>query len=196
MQEQELPAEKEEIEIIIKRSHRKTLAIEVHHDGTVILRAPKRAGGKRIGAFLGRRRQWVADHYHKALERREMLSSVEMLSGEDIKALKEQARDHIREKVDLYSRQMGITYGKINIGCQKTRWGSCSSKGNLSFNCLLELVPEKAMDYVVLHELCHRVELNHSKAFWQLVGKWMPDYQEPKEWLKEHGQEIMAKIGR
>lgn len=192
---QDLSEEKEEIEIIIKRSHRKTLAVEVHQDGSVILRAPKRASNKRIGEFLDQRRQWIAKYYHKALKEKERLSSVDILSQEEIKELKEQAGKHIEEKVEYYSREMGITYEKIKIGCQKTRWGSCSSKGTLSFNCLLELGPEAVMEYVVVHELCHRVELNHSEKFWNLVEEWMPDFQLSKEWLKDHGQELMAKIG-
>ena len=71
------------------------------------------------------------------------------------------------------------------------RWGSCSSKGNLNFNCLLMLAPSEILDYVVVHELCHRKQMNHSKAFWLEVEKVLPDYKESIEWLKEEGCQLM-----
>ncbi|MDE6567167.1 MAG: M48 family metallopeptidase, partial [Lachnospiraceae bacterium] len=93
-----------------------------------------------------------------------------------------------------YARQIGVDYGRITIRNQKTRWGSCSGKGNLNFNCLLMLAPAEIQDYVVVHELCHRREMNHSPRFWAEVAKIMPDYQERRKWLKEHGQEIMRRM--
>ena len=76
---------------------------------------------------------------------------------------------------------------------QKTRWGSCSSDGNLNFNCLLMLAPEEVQNYVVVHELCHRRQMNHSKKFWDEVEKYDPDYKKQKKWLKDHGDEIMRR---
>ena len=77
---------------------------------------------------------------------------------------------------------------------QRTRWGSCSSSGNLNFNCLLALVPPAVLDYVVVHELCHRLEMNHSPRFWQEVGRVMPDYEEHKKWLRENGAELIERL--
>ena len=82
---------------------------------------------------------------------------------------------------------MGISYGMISIREQKTRWGSCSSKGNLNFNWKLILMPEEILDYVVVHELAHRKEMNHSRAFWAIVEQVLPDYQERRDWLKKNG---------
>lgn len=95
--------------------------------------------------------------------------------------------DVFRIIVEYFARQVGVDYGRITIRNQKTRWGSCSSKGNLNFNCLLMLAPAEILDYVVVHELCHRKEMNHSKAFWAEVEKVLPDYRESVKWLKEKG---------
>ena len=87
---------------------------------------------------------------------------------------------------------MGVTYGKITIRHQKTRWGSCSGTGNLNFNCLLMLVPEQVLDYVVVHELCHRKEMNHSPRFWKEVEAIFPEYREARKWLKDHGGSLIC----
>ena len=85
-----------------------------------------------------------------------------------------------------------MTYGRVSVRCQKTRWGSCSSKGNLNFNCLLMLTPDGVIDSIVVHELCHRKVMNHSGRFYAEVLKVMPDYAEHHGWLKEHGEMLLA----
>lgn len=89
---------------------------------------------------------------------------------------------------------MGISFGRITIRSQHTRWGSCSADGNLSFNCLLMFAPESVQDYVVVHELCHRKHMNHSPAFWAEVEKVLPDYRLQKAWLKEQGTSLLARL--
>ncbi len=89
---------------------------------------------------------------------------------------------------------MGVDYGRITIRAQRSRGGRCSGRGNLSFNCLLVLTPEKVRDYVVVHELCHRLEMNHSRAFWSQVERVMPDYRVQKAWLKEHGSALIRRL--
>ena len=93
-----------------------------------------------------------------------------------------------------YAPAVGVTYDRITIRSQRTRWGSCSSRGNLNFNCLLMLAPEKVVDYVVVHELCHRKEMNHSPRFWAEVERILPDYRQSKRWLKENGQSLMGQL--
>lgn len=83
---------------------------------------------------------------------------------------------------------MGVSYGSITVREQKTRWGSCSAKGNLNFNWKLVLMPEEILDYVVVHELAHRLQMNHSTEFWDEVEKILPDYRKRRQWLKENGQ--------
>lgn len=93
--------------------------------------------------------------------------------------------------VKKYASLMGVTYNRIIIRHQKTRWGSCTKTGNLSFNCLLMKMPENVRDYVIVHELTHRKELNHSTKFWTIVAEYCPWYKDAKQWLKENGQELM-----
>ena len=118
--------------------------------------------------------------------------NVEKLTSEEIKTLAEQALKLIPQRVEYFSRQVGVDYGRITIRNQKTRWGSCSSKGNLNFNCLLMLALAEILDYVVVHELCHRKEMNHSKAFWAEVEKVLPDYRESVKWLKKRNSQMIT----
>ncbi len=89
---------------------------------------------------------------------------------------------------------MEVDYGRITIRCQKTRWGSCSTKGNLNFNCLLMLAPSDVRDYVIIHELAHRKHMNHSKDFWKEVEIMIPDYKEKRKWLNTYGEDIMRRV--
>ena len=94
-------------------------------------------------------------------------------------------------RVAYYAEKLGVSYGKITLRQQKTRWGSCAANGNLNFNWLLILAPPEVLDYVVVHELCHRREMNHSQAFWKEVEKILPDYRERQKWLKDNGWRLM-----
>ena len=110
-----------------------------------------------------------------------------------VRSLSQQALQVIPERAACYAARIGVRYGRITIRLQKTRWGSCSSKGNLNFNCLLMLAPPEALDSVVVHELCHLKELNHSARFYSEVLRVFPDYRKWQKWLKENGDLIMAR---
>ena len=101
------------------------------------------------------------------------------------------AKEELPAIVKKYASLMGVSYNRITIRHQKTRWGSCTKTGNLSFNCLLMKMPENVRDYVIIHELAHRKELNHSTKFWTIVAEYCPWYKDAKLWLKENGQELM-----
>lgn len=103
----------------------------------------------------------------------------------EIAELKKLAKKYIPDRVAYYAALIPVSYGRIAIRCQKTRWGSCSQKGNLNFNCLLMKLPPEIIDYVVVHELCHRLQMNHSRLFWTEVEKVLPDYKKRRKWLKE-----------
>ena len=109
----------------------------------------------------------------------------------EIDELMKEAKKVIPERVAFFAPLVGVTPGRITIRCQKSRWGSCSAKGNLNFNCLLMLAPEEVMDSVVVHELCHLKQMNHSKRFYDEVLRVMPDYRTRQKWLKEHGAELL-----
>ena len=100
------------------------------------------------------------------------------------------ALKRIRERLDYYVPRVGRAPGRVAIRDQKSRWGSCSQKGNVNFNWKLIMAPPQALDYVVVHELCHLYEFNHSPRFWQLVSRQMPDYEVWKKWLKSHAEDL------
>ncbi len=100
----------------------------------------------------------------------------------------------INERTDKLSSQMGISYKRIVIRGQKTRWGSCSRKKNLSFNWKLIMAPQPVLDYVIIHELTHLKEMNHSKRFWELVAQYCPGWREHKKWLKQHEADLNARL--
>jgi predicted metal-dependent hydrolase len=108
--------------------------------------------------------------------------------------LKKQALTCINRKTQYYSEKMGLKYNNIHIRSQKSRWGSCSRKGNLSFNWRLIMAPEPVLDYVVVHELSHLKEMNHSKAFWSLVDFYCADSNKYRKWLNKHSSDLHAMI--
>ena len=184
---------KTKIELI--RSSRKTISIEVTPDMRVIVRAPYRASVDTINRFIGEKADWIDKSLKKMEERskKALEEPGEVLSEQEIKLLYTKAKRIIPQKVRYYAGIMGVEYGRITIRMQKSRWGSCSGRGNLNFNCLLMRTPDEIIDYVVVHELCHLKEMNHSPAFWAEVEKILPDYKERRKWLRDHGNEIMVR---
>ncbi len=193
--------------ITIIRSNRKTLAIQINPDLSVTVRAPIYASQREIERILKEKEGWIQKHIEKIREqevkRKEMygekgeygeLVERQYLSSEEIHKLAQKALEYIPKRVSYFTEQIGVSCGGITIRNQKTRWGSCSSKGNLNFNCLLMLTPPEVIDYVVVHELCHRKEMNHSKAFWAEVEKVLPNYKEQVKWLKENGRQIIGRM--
>ena len=166
----------------------------VNSDLSVTVRAPYSASEKDIEEILKKKEAWISRHIEKIKKTKERFEAepTEKLTREKVIALAEEALKVIPERVEYFAKVIGVTYGKITVRNQKTRWGSCSSKGNLNFNCLLMLAPPEVLDYVVVHELCHRKQMNHSKAFWLEVEKVLPNYKEVRKWLKEEGSQMIT----
>ena len=149
---------------------------------------------KDIENFVESKRNWIEKHLESVLEKQNLTDSAEPYSAEEIKSFISKAKEIIPRKVEFYAPKIGVDYNRISIRCQKTRWGSCSSKGNLNFNCLLVLLPDEIIDSVVVHELCHRKYMNHSAKFYAEIEKVFPDYKRCRQWLKENGNKYISRI--
>ncbi len=172
-----------EYEII--RSRRKTIAILIKPDCSVVVRAPYRIPKSVVEDFVKEKSSWIEKHLDKMKALQEENPECIRLSEEEIRRLSDEALTAIPPRVKEIAEKMGVSYGRITIRNQKTRWGSCSSKGNLNFNCQLMLLPEELRDYVIIHELCHRIEMNHSVRFWTEVERYCPQYMKLRKKLKQ-----------
>ncbi len=184
------------IEVI--RSGRKTMAVEIRKDLRVIVRAPYRVSDREIRYFVNEKYAWIIKHLEmmeaRVKETEAAQGGQDPFTFEELHALADKALECIPKRVAYFAARMNVCPARITIRAQKTRWGSCSSKGNLNFNCLLMLCPEEVRDYVVIHELCHLKEMNHSPAFWGEVEKYCPDYKKYRAWLKNEGQALISRI--
>ncbi len=176
------------MEYTIIRSARRTIALQIQPDGQVVVRCPYAMGKDAIDTFVAGKSKWLEKHLKNM-----QCQEPPLLPGQ-IQALVSRAKEVIPPKVDYYANMLGVDYGKITVRCQQTRWGSCTTKGNLSFNCLLMLAPPTVLDYVVVHELCHRKQMNHSHAFWEEVAKAIPHYTVPRKWLKDNARRLIGRV--
>ena len=173
----------------IIRTDRKTVAIQIMPDGKVVVRCPKRMNEEAVIRFVESKSAWIGKHI-ESIDHQD----ADKLTASEIEQLREQTRQLVTDRIRHYAPMIGVTYGQISIRAQRSRWGSCSSKGNLNFNCLLALVPAEVLDYVVVHELCHRLEMNHSQDFWSQVERVLPNYKTSRKWLKENGRKLIARL--
>jgi predicted metal-dependent hydrolase len=167
------------------------MSIHVADDKKVIVKVPLGTPTFIAENFIKEKKDWITRQMEKVEKQTALADSMGPLTEEDIKQIKKKAKKVIPERVEYYAKVAGISYNKIFIRLQKSRWGSCSVDGNLNFNCLLMLAPEAVRDYVVVHELCHRKQMNHSEAFWAEVERVLPAYRDARKWLKTHGQNLM-----
>lgn len=172
------------------RSDRRTLAIQISRAGEITVRCPRFMPTFRIKRFVESKREWIEKH----LAQIAAAPQSPAISIDELNHLKKQARGLIISRVAFYAPIVGVDYGRIAIRAQHGRWGSCSAKGNLNFNCLLALTPPYVQDYIVVHELCHRKHPNHSSRFWAEVARVMPDYKEAEKWLKANGGALIASL--
>lgn len=175
------------------RSDRRTLSVKIDPDRTVTVRAPRYATDAEIEGFLLRYAARIEKQLAFLEERAEKTAGLQMLSDAEYRELSERAMSVFSGKVGYYSRLMGVKVGRLTVRCQHSRWGSCNSKGDISLNCLLLLAPDDVIDSVVVHELCHLKEMNHSKRFYAEVYRYCPDYDKSRKWLSDNGYLLMAR---
>ena len=179
----------EPVEVQIIRSSRRSMGLQVKADGTVCARVPMQVMDYAVQEFIEGHADWIFKKRKLVLSkdnRPDIVYLPEVTEESD----RERIQTFIEEKVSYYASVMGVSYGRITMRNQKTRWGSCSSVGNLNYNWKLVLMPPVVLDYVVVHELAHRREMNHSAAFWKVVATWMPDYKKYRKWLRDNGNQF------
>ena len=176
----------------IIRSDRRSFSLQVKGEKLVV-RVPMRATEKQIRDFISQHEEWIRKHLALARSQKEAAQDAPLTEAE-LLDLKKKAQQIIPQRTAFFAEKLGVTYGRISIRHQRTRWGSCSAEGNLNFNCLLMLAPPEVLDSVVVHELCHRLEMNHSQAFYRYVYALCPDYKQCRAWLKANGPILMARL--
>lgn len=179
----------------IKKSFRRSISMTISDDGTVLVKAPHFVSEKEVQDFIVSKKSWVTKHIEKTLATNEKVNELGILTKDEIKKIKKEAKKIIPERVKYYASLSGITYGTISIRLQKTCWGSCTAKGNLNFNCLIVLMPREVLDSIVVHELCHRRHMDHSKEFYAEIDKIFPEYKKWNKWLKENGDVYLKRAG-
>ncbi len=177
----------------LERSSRKSISVQIKN-GDIVVKAPLHMKRSDIDLFLENHRGWIEENLKKAKAAKAEIEKAPPLTYSEIERLAEKALAFIPPRVEYYAQLLGVKYSKITVRNQKTRWGSCSSKGNLSFNCLLMLAPEEVVDSVIVHELCHLKEMNHSKRFYDEVLRVFPDYYKHHTWLKENGGVLIGRM--
>lgn len=185
----------EKIEYIIKKSRRTTISVQITPDQKLLVKAPAYTSIKEVEDFLREKRDWIIKQINRTKVTSQQAAQMGILSDKEIRKLKRDAKKIIPERVEYYAKLSGITYNRIFIRLQKSRWGSCSVEGNLNFNALLALMPLGVLDSVVVHELCHRRHMDHSKAFYDEVLEIFPDYKKWDKWLKENGAAYQLRVG-
>lgn len=163
------------------RSDRRTLGLEVKRDGTVIVRAPRRLPQKEIDCFLRERADWIQNAQERQRDRAEAHPEP---TEQEKRAYIRKAKEILPQRVDFWSKQMDLYPTQLRITGARTRFGSCSSHGHICFSWRLMQYPMEAIDYVVVHELAHLRHMNHSKAFYGLIERYLPDWRERKALLK------------
>ena len=146
------------------------------------MRAPQRLAKYRVAKFVKDHEDWILKQQKKLEDYRE---TCHVITDEERRAGVQKALKIFPERTAYFAARMGVNYGRITIREQKTRWGSCSAKGNLNFNYQIYYLPDELLDYVVVHELAHRRHMNHSDEFWREVEQYFPMYRQCRKRLKE-----------
>ncbi len=174
---------------VIRSPRRKTSQLTMEPDGVLTVRVPSWMPDEEVRRLVAKNRQWIEEKQAEVAKKRDtQIRITDQMRRDGV----EKALKIIPERVAFYARQMGCEgrYHRITIREQKTRWGSCSSQGNLNFNWKLVLMPQEVLDYVVVHELAHLYEMNHSPRFWSVVERVLPDYKRRRDLLGQWGTRL------
>lgn len=182
------------MKIDVIESNRRSISISVTPEGNVVVRAPIGTNDDVIKECIQEKKSWILSKLKTVQKAQQEVEQVGAFSEEELKELQDAAKEFIPQRVALYAPLIGVKPNRITIRTQKTRWGSCSGKGNLNFNCLLMMAPVRVLDSVVVHELCHMKQMNHSKKFYEEVYRVFPEYKECHKWLDEHGRVLMKRV--
>jgi hypothetical protein len=180
----EIELNKKKVEYTYKVSSRaKKMRLAIYCDGNFVVTAPRNIDENIITQFLIKKSQWIIKkiEYFKNNPRRIILGN----SKKDYLEYKNKALVLAQKRIEYFNSIYGFKFNNIRIKNQKTRWGSCSIKDNLNFNYKIALIPKEYSDYIIVHEVCHLKEFNHSPSFWNLVAKTIPNYLEIRRELKK-----------
>lgn len=164
-----------------KSARARRLRIAVYPDGAVVVTSPRGVAPLFVSRFVAQKSEWILRTLDRFRPFRPQTARIN--TKREFLRHKDAALALARERVAHFNACYGFAYKAICIRNQKTRWGSCSKKGNLNFNYKIALLPERVRDYIIVHELCHLGEFNHSKKFWSLVARGIPEYREIKRFL-------------
>lgn len=182
------------IPVQVVYSKRRSMGLEIKRDGSVYARIPNGISGQYVMDFIKERQDWIVQKWFLIMERRkkeEERPQRDYEKNPELESLyRARARRQLEARASYFAEQMGVTYNRILVRAARTRWGSCSAQGNLNFHWKLILMPPEILDYVVVHELAHRKEMNHSARFWAEVEKVLPDYASRRKWLKDNGGQV------
>lgn len=174
------------VEYTLQISQRaRCLRLAVYHDGNFVVTAPRHLTERSIEKFITKKSRWVINKLEYFKNNPRPIFPPE--TKKDYSAHKEGARGLVQTRLEYFNQVYGFKYNRVSIRNQKTRWGSCSIKGNLNFNYKIASLPARLADYIIVHELCHLKELNHSVKFWDLVARMIPDYLAIRKDLKKSG---------
>lgn len=175
--------------IPIIRERRRTYGLKITNDGQVVIKAPLKIAERILREFAAKHTDWI----EKQLAAREKFVTNKFTAGEIENLFRQSAAD-IPQRVAIWAEKLAVTYSKIAIRNMVHNYGSCTTKGKLTFNCLLMLCPSEVIDCIVVHELCHRLQMNHSKKFYREILRVMPDYYSRRDWLRKHGDYYLHKL--
>ena len=162
----------------------RVLRFAIHQDGRLVITAPMLISGRTIEKMIAEKREWIEEKLEIAKKNARPVAPKRTRRevGED----KDRALVLIRSRIEHFNLVYRLSWKRIAIRNQKTRWGSCSGKGNLNFNYKVALLPPHLSDYIIVHELCHLAQMNHSKKFWDLVAQTVPDFRSRRKEIREH----------